>query len=174
MSSTQFHGKDTNVQTGGLESHRWLDRHKRSIMKPWRKKTVTADMGKYFHRQSFLYHSNNNPNAQIHLCVPKIQTEILRLQVQVKEKLFTEFSLSQALCNRDTFHFYLRQVWRGSCVSLCVRVHVSICPQLIFHTTGPISFTFFCAHLAQGPLVIAMIHNFRQTYFIDCSVDSTA
>lgn len=104
MSSTQFHGKDTNVQTGGLESHRWLDRHKRSIMKPWRKKTVTADMGKYFHRQSFLYHSNNNPNAQIHLCVPKIQTEILRLQVQVKEKLSTEFSLSQALCNRDTFH----------------------------------------------------------------------
>lgn len=32
MSSTQFHGKDTNVQTGGLESHRWLDTHKRSII----------------------------------------------------------------------------------------------------------------------------------------------
>lgn len=139
MSNTQFHGKDTNVQTGGLESHRWLDRHKRSIMKPWRKKTVTADMGKYFHRQSFLYHSNNNPNAQIHLCAPKIQTEILRLQVQVKEKVSTEFSLSQSPYAIEILFIQIR----GSCVSLCVRVHVSICPQLIFHTTGPISFTFF-------------------------------
>lgn len=131
------HNFTEKTQTGGLESHRWLDTHKRSIMKPWGKK-IWANIS----RQS-LYHSNNNPNAQIHLCVPKIQTEILRLQVQVKVKLSTEFSLSQALCNKDTFHFYLRQVWRGSCVSLCVRVHVYICPQLIFHTTGPISLTFF-------------------------------
>ncbi len=49
MSNTQFHQKDTNVQTGGLESHRWLDTHKRSIMKLWKEKTIIADMGQYAH-----------------------------------------------------------------------------------------------------------------------------
>lgn len=49
---TQPHQKDTNVQTGGLESHRWLDTDKRSIMKPKTEKASMADMGEYTHAVS--------------------------------------------------------------------------------------------------------------------------
>ena len=55
MSSTQSHQKDTNVQTGGLESHRWLDTHKRSIMKPWKEKDSYVGYGRirtYLQKQS--------------------------------------------------------------------------------------------------------------------------
>lgn len=36
VSSTQ----GENVQTGRLESHRWLDTHRRSIMKLWRRQRL--------------------------------------------------------------------------------------------------------------------------------------
>lgn len=49
---TQPHQKDTNVQTGGLESHRWLDTDKRSIMKLKTEKASMADMGEYTHTVS--------------------------------------------------------------------------------------------------------------------------
>lgn len=72
---TQPHQKDTNVQTGGLESHRWLDTDKRSIIKPKTEKASMADMGEYTHTvsaetvsagMSLLSCSNNKSSVLIH------------------------------------------------------------------------------------------------------------
>lgn len=63
----------------------WSRGKKRQLWRIWANThispgTVTAGM-------SFLSHSNNTPNTQMHPCVPEIQTKTLRLQTQAKVKL---------------------------------------------------------------------------------------
>lgn len=61
------HSLTKMAQTGGLDSHRWLDTHKRSIMKPEKEqerdkeKRREQEFGaKNLQAVSFLYHSNND------------------------------------------------------------------------------------------------------------------